>query len=262
MSTKYLRVVISISVLITSIGIALFITNWAWSLGVIRYLNIAIAALAIIGAICLGIAQYNRLCAISIGERVAAIAKEKLIGEIAAGIALTAFLGMYFRVGYEMDRDNLTARYNHVQEAALIIKHEMSASYCASNSYRKFACIEINEGMGSILWILLSGDEKKLRQRIDSINSQLKMLSSEQGAEKKQNLEIAIASLQTIKLDDDSLQRLLFLLQLLLLAGGISAISRKVAIAAFDVSREKKPFCLRYLRAHMNRWMQLTRHKD
>lgn len=221
--------------------VMLVVENYFFENGWARYFFIVTAMLAILFTITDTFKHYNKFCRAPLEKRSNIIAKQKFLAEILAATALLAFILILFQSGIDIDRNNTQARFNNYESARQIINEELTNNYCSSKPYRQISCSGIGENLNMIMWNLTSPNEVALKKQIDSVKYTINEVVLDISIEHQAPLKKALNALNQIIVGDAPSESFLkLILQLILLLTSVMAVSRKVAIAAFDASSTKE----------------------
>lgn len=165
------------------------------------------------------------------------IAKQKFLGEIAAAFALSVFIGVYFNAGYEIDKNNMEARDDALKEATRLIGGLNTKDYCASKPYRTSNCESMEHELQQIFWALSSRNENDIQRHLFSLQYSLTQMVPDRTREEVVRLQKAKSLLEEITFDNKSMNLCTTALQLMLLISAGAAVSRKLAVAAYDFYR-------------------------
>ncbi|MFZ6721965.1 hypothetical protein [Undibacterium sp. Ji49W] len=209
---------------------------------VMRYLNVCLALSLIGGSLIMAIQIYNRFCVEELKSDLDCrklINRQKLWAEFFSAIAIIAFIGMYFRFGYEDDKNNVAVRFENLQKVRLITSKVMPPSYCISKYYRQTTCLVIQNALTKAGDGLLYRSESDVQDNIQTALFNMDMLNKAGENFSDQDwdsLKQAEKLLSDIRMDESWINFNFSQLQFLLMLFAAFSVSRKLSIAAFDAT--------------------------
>ncbi|SDE36201.1 hypothetical protein SAMN05428966_10896 [Massilia sp. PDC64] len=216
----------------TCIGLYLYVEWMALHSAYMRYFYLSTAVIMIAGTVLLSWLKLRELRALNGDALKRKMRTEKWVAELSAAVAVIAFAGVFFREGYQFDKNNWQARFNEIAIASRTLQENLPRNFCVSKPNLVFSCADVVEKLNaSVQAIPPDGSEKDFGERLDRVKSMVSTLIASSSGKQRAALLSVQDNIDAAKMNSEALDFMLRTLALLLFLGAISAVSRKVAIA-------------------------------
>lgn len=200
-----------------------------------RHLFLLVVVIMIVATVLLVFARVNDLK--ESGDDKALIAKEKFRAELAAGVAIFAFFLSFYRAGFDLDRANHNARLAHLYKAYNTV-HELMD--CKTNTAPDSPCAQLYDSFSQASGAIVTADESAIDKTASNFIFAMESAPKSDATSVKQwSKKIAFAREEVLlaKVEDFAMKLTTALALIVLLLGSSMAISRKIALAWYDMHK-------------------------
>ena len=227
--------------LIIVMALVLIIFSKLVDLGYARLAFVFIFVLSLLATFAMArmnVARFKRIFADNPDAAGVEVAHSKLAAELCGAVAIAALLSALFRVGYNIDIQNISARFGHLSSAISLSERAMPKGYCDDGpayGYRNHACVVLAKGGLDAETALFGNDDRRLSSVIAGMRYQLKdVLKADDVVKDKADVSRAIDEFDKVLVDDSEVKQLSLAGPLIALLLGALSISRKLAVARFE----------------------------
>lgn len=203
-----------------------------------RILGAVLLTFFVIATALVTVSHFNKLCRLPRDELSVAIRREKFRAELASGsTVLGAAMSLWFLYA-SFDMQNTDAKLDHWSNARRSLDAVLTTEYCKQPPYRAIRCDLIKGREEQLLRILWNSgsDNKAISTKLAPLDALLVQMAKEPDRQVAAVAMEAKAELDKIAgLDEGARTVIAMAVFTLLMAAAGAAVSRKVALAAFDL---------------------------
>ena len=176
--------------------------------------------------------RFNRLHKISGSERKQEIRRQKLFAELASAISLFGLAISVWLIYANIDSLNREAKAQHLTNASITLKKELTNEFCISKPYRQQWCDNVGKSEQELFWLIISGENKEITNKARMFQLFLDSIAKDSEPKMADALIYSKSELTELIGFDENYRILISssMLSILLLTGYM-AISRKLACA-------------------------------
>lgn len=213
----------------TCIGAFLMIEENLLTNGTYRYFRLAEALLVVLATPLLAHLAYKKLI-----RKEWNVKKTKIYAEIASGIALTGLFLSLFNTGVDMDRLNVGARFQNIIASQQLFT---DLKICRpSSANENVPCKQIDEDFRLARTAVFDRNEEPTKAALTKLQTSINAVAPSSD----QKFEKIYYYINQAKVDDtDAKFYATIIIQFMLMISGMSAVSRKIALAFYDPPKPK-----------------------